>query len=290
MKCPVNTANCFGNVLYQISCIGILNSNVLTVDINDFKNSVKMHKYNLVLKKLCDNGFNITNHDGKGFIRGASLFDFTFPDMPAVINTLKGFALLISKYIADVKPSYHMYTHDMFGCFQYRFAEDETTRKYPEPLFMTIVDEYSDNGKRSLYWFHDKAAKYGYKCTSGFNTTLNFMKSNKSFMKLCETDDKKIIVILSLENVVNRHIDMINALPEYLQEPFKESTCIFCGGIMAPGHSSTPSADEQCKQRLTYEHDGEFINHSKRWFSIKDVKYDDLPHILELYKTENNFA
>jgi hypothetical protein len=288
VKSPGSIMNCFGDVLYQIALISKINDNKLTVDIKDFKATVKKHKFNKILNKLRDSGFLITNHNGMTFDKDAISFDVSYPEMPKVINTLKGFALLISKYIADVKPSYHMYTHDMFGCFQYRYAEDETTRKYPEPSFMTTADRYSENGQKALYWLHDEADRYGFKTTAGFITTTCFMKGNNSFMSLGETKDNKIFTQLFLKNVVNEHMDMILALPEYLQQPFKESTCVFCGGIAAPGHGNTPSADGSCKQRFTYKFQSKVIQHCKRWFSFTDINYNDLSLVLELYKTENN--
>lgn len=286
LKCPINLVNGLGDVLYQISLIGELRNGALTVNIEKFRAEVKKHKYNLILNKLCDNGFVITNHNGKAFIKGAVDFNFSYPDMPDVVNTLKGFGLLISKYMAKVKPSYYMYMHDFFGCFMYRFAEDETTRKYPEPYFMTIADQYSENGKMSLFWLHDEADKYDYKTTSGFDSVLGFRKGNKSFISLRETKDKKIHIQLFLEKVVRKHMDMIYALPEYLQVPFKEATCVFCGGVASPGHGNTPSADGSCKQRFTYDWNNTTIQHCKRSFEFTDVKYEDLPLVLDLYKTE----
>jgi hypothetical protein len=288
LKCPINLVSCFGDVLYQISLIGELKNGALTVDIAKFKAGVKKHRYNLILNKLCDNGFVITNHNGKAFIKGAVNFDVSYPDMPGVVNTLKGFALLIAKYMADVKPSYYMYMHDFFGCFMYRFAEDETTRIYPEPHFMTIADGYSENGKKALFWLHSEADKYGFKTSSGFGTALGFMNGNKGFLSLIEDKEHKVVVRLFLENVINKHINMLYDMPEYLQKPFGNTTCVFCGGIGAPGHGNTPSADGSCKLRFTFSWNGETIHSCKRTFTFLDVKYEDLPLLLNLYKTEYN--
>ena len=93
--------------------------------------------------------------------------------------------------------------HDFFGCFQYRFAEEKTTRKFPEPYFMTIADGYSKNGKKALFWLHDEADKYGYKTGSGFGTALGFIKGNNGFLSLVEDKDKKVVARLFLEKVVN---------------------------------------------------------------------------------------
>ena len=278
-----NLVGCFGDVLYQMSLLGELKNGAFAINIEKFKAGAKKHKYNLIINKLRDNGFEITNHNGKTFDKDAEFFEVSYPDMPEVVNTLKGYALIIAKYLADVKPSYVFYMTDFYNFinFQYRFAEDETTRKYSEPVFMTKTDLYSDNGKKTLYWLHDEADRYGYKMNSGFCTVLDFRKGNKLFLCLNEDENKKINSRIILRKTVQKHVDMIYDLPEYLQKEFKVSTCSFCGG-------SKPK-DGSCDMRICYDwHNESIIGCAYHSFKFKDIQYEDLPLLLDLWKTEFN--
>ena len=46
------------------------------------------------------------------------------------------------------------------------------------------------------------------------------------------------------------------------------------------------SKDGSCKLRFTYDWNGKTVHSCKRWVTFNDVKYEDLPIILKLYKTE----
>ncbi|MCL2604156.1 MAG: hypothetical protein FWD90_06730 [Defluviitaleaceae bacterium] len=278
-----NLVSCFGDVLYQIALLGELSNGMLVVNINRFKEKTKKHKYNLIINRLRDNGFDVTNHNGKVFIKGEDYFTLSYPDMPEVVNVLKSYALLMKGYLNDIKPSYLFYMTDIynFANFQYRFVEDETTRKYSEPVFMTVIDLYSENGKKSLCRLYDEAGKFGYTLDAGLSTVLDFKKDSKTFLSLNEDENKKINTRIILRKVTDKHMKMLYALPDYLQKFFTVSTCSYCDG--------RKSTDGKCNMRIDYNWHGQPMRgcayHS---FKFNDIKYEDLPLILDLFKMEFN--
>ena len=179
-----NLVSCFGDVLYQIALLGKLDNGSLTVNIAEFKQGSKKHKFNMIINKLRDNGFEIANHNGKTFERGAETFEVSYPDMPDIMNVLKSYAGIVAGHLENTKPTYRFYMTDMYNFirFPYRFVEDETTRRYPEPSFMTAVDLQPEEGKKVLYWLHEEAGKHGYRCGTGYETTVGFGKGSKSFL------------------------------------------------------------------------------------------------------------
>ena len=180
-----NIVSCFGDVLYQIALLGELDNGSLTVNIAAFKNGSKKYKFNMIINKLRENGFEITNHNGKTFAKGAETFEVSYPAMPEILNALKGYALLYAKYLEDTPSTYRFYKTNSYNfiCFQYRFVEDETTREFPEPAFMIKTDRYSDDCKKAMFWWYKEAAKHGYRLGTGFSEVV-FKKGSKSFLPL----------------------------------------------------------------------------------------------------------
>ena len=276
-----NLVSCFGDVLYQIALLGKLDNGSLTVNIENFKAGSKKHKFNMIINKLRDNGFDITNHNGKTFVKGAETFDVSYPDMPEILNVLKGYALLVAKYMDDITPSMRLYKTDAYNFlnFQYRFVEDETTREFPEPTFMIMTDRLSDDCKKAMYWWYKEAVKHGYELESGFSDVI-FKKGSKNFLSI-NADGGKINSRIILRKVINKHMDMLYALPEYLQESFKKSTCSLCAGNKA--------TNEKCTMVIRFEWNGKkMIGCAYHSFKFNDIKFEDLPLILDLYKTEFN--
>jgi hypothetical protein len=278
-----NLVSCFGDVLYQIALLGELGNGMLAVNINRFKERTKKHKYNLIINRLRDNGFDVTNHNGKVFIKGEDYFTLSYPDMPEVVNVLKSYALLMEGYLNGVKPSYLFYMTDIynFANFQYRFVEDESTREYPNPVFTTEIDLYSENDKKLLCWLYDEADKFSYTLGTGLATVLDFRKGSKSFLSLTEDENKKINTRIILRKVIDTHMKMLYALPNYLQESFTVSTCSYCNG--------RKTTEGKCNMRIDYNwYDQPMRGCAYHSSKFPDIKYEDLPLILDLFKVEFN--
>jgi hypothetical protein len=87
----------------------------LRVDIDAFKNKVKKHKkYNLVLKKLTEFGFEIS-----GFEKGSTEYTVSFPGNGNVIVVLNSYIQSAEEFLADVKPTYRGGMLALIGCFFY---------------------------------------------------------------------------------------------------------------------------------------------------------------------------
>jgi len=271
-----NLVSGFGDVLYQIALQGELSNNVLAANIKNIKSKVKKHKFNLIINRLQDNGFEIT--------KNGDTLEVSYPDMPPVIAVLKSYALVLADFYATSKPSYMFYMTDLYNFinFQYRFVEDETTRPYPEPVFMTEIDLLAESGKQAMYWLYEQATRHGFTLAEGVNTKLEFKKGSKPFL-LLQAEGDKIHSRIILRKVLDKHMDMIYSLPKYLQESFTNETCTFCSG--------NKPTDGKCTMRISYNWNGVPMQgcayHS---FKFNDIAYEDLPLILELYKIENAIA
>jgi hypothetical protein len=282
-----NLVSCFGDVLYQISLLGELNSHVLTVRTDLFKTGVKKYKYNLIINKLRHFGFEISNHNGKTFIKGAEYFEVSYPKNSKVIDVLKAYASVVKNYTDEIKPSMQFYTRDFYNFinFKYRFIEDETTREYPEPAFMIAIDRASVERQKVLRWLYDEAAKCGYKTHSGFGTNLQFNKGSKSFIwfDTNEEDGKtSVSTKISLKTVFENQPEKIRALNERFPKTFNlEFRGECCGGILPE------TATKGCF-RFTFTYEGNlYLRCGLAGFVFENMTFDDMHDVLELYKIEN---
>jgi len=95
-----NSVNKLPDTLFRLSQSGDVRNHQLIISLSVFKEAIKqtepcivspVPKYELILSRLIDFGFSISNFSGKPFAKTIDSFTVEYPDAPELIDTLKTF-------------------------------------------------------------------------------------------------------------------------------------------------------------------------------------------------------
>jgi len=245
-----NSVNRLPDTLFRLSQNGEVCNHKLVVSLPSFKTSLKqteayglssVTKYELILSRLVDFGFSISDFNGKPFVKTVDSFTVEYPDAPELIDTLKLFCDLWhenkirqqqdtpSRLASMVKPALNYYSHMNFD---FRFTADQD--KIP-------IREWIGYDLQMQGYSEERICFY----TAFYNYSLKYadVKYNGDYL----LDSKRIVHLgykclrLILKNSDN-YINEITTMPEILCAVYAKSHCRFCdfqGATM-----------EHCKFRL----------------------------------------
>ncbi|MCL2199043.1 MAG: hypothetical protein FWB80_08985 [Defluviitaleaceae bacterium] len=282
-----NSVNRLPDTLFRLAQCGEIHNKQLIVSLPTFKEVIKkaegngvspVTKYELILLRLVDFGFVISNFTGKPFAKTLESFTVEYPDSPELINTLKIFCDCWkqtrqsqselkdrSNLSYKGKPILHYYNHMKFD---FRFTADQDKI----PMQDWIVYELQSQGcSKETIAFHVAFYEHSLQYKTVKYDGNYFYKSKRIVTGLDSLS-------LKLSNMDN-YMDEIAAMPESIKIHFTKNYCNYC--------DFQGATSKHCKYRLkwTYNntaHDGcAFI-----CFSFQDYDTTLVPHYWRLLALE----
>ena len=207
--------------------------------------SASVPKYELILSRMADFGFVISDFQGKPFDKNIDFFSVEYPDYPEMIGTMKTYFDCWDKLKND-RSSVKIWP-DEFHHHYYRFDYKVTADREKVSARQWIADEseyrgYSDKVKDFFIAFYEYSQRYiGVK----FNGDYNY--KSKRIARDLQIGLHKSALSLILKNI-DAYISEIEAMSESIKAPFTKSSCNHCGFQGA--------TEEFCKFRRNWTFDG----------------------------------
>jgi len=244
------------DTLYCLATCGEVQNHQLVVDTDKFKAAIKkpqsvgstaVSKYELILSRLVDFGFAISDFSGKAFDKDVQQFMVEYPNYPALIDTMKHFydcwVDLYSKMRAG-KSCVIMWPteyHHRAYIFDYKVTAD--LEKITAQEWLADEAKYygtSDSDNEFLTAFYNYSLNYeGLTFDGGY-----FLKSKRIVrdMRRGGTDDYgRCSLQLYLRNM-EKYVDEIQSMPEHVKGLFARDYCHDC--------------NESCRFRFHWEYEG----------------------------------
>jgi len=287
------SVNRLPDTLFRLSQSGEVRNHQLIVSLPAFKESIKktepnivspVTKYELILSRLVDFGFTISDFNGKPFAKTIDSFTVAYPDAPELIDTLKAFCDLWYAYkvhqsqlaikfgsslTVKSKPALHYYYHINFD---FRFTADQ--EKIPMQKWIKYELQSQGCTKERIEFhvaFYDYSLKYADVQYNGsyFYKSTRIVQVNEGF-------------ILKLRNPGN-YIDEISAMPKVLLDRFVKSYCGYC--------DFQGATKEHCKYRLHWTYtDTPQTGCAFVCFVFPDNDVTLVPYYWRLLELEYDFA
>ncbi|MDF2686208.1 MAG: hypothetical protein K0S55_1389 [Clostridia bacterium] len=270
-----NYARSLMSLLKIIGRTGELINGELTVSL-DFYNSIirtlkpkyKIPKPNMIIKKLFNFGFFISDFNGKNFNKDIKQFVISYPDNPIVIKALKGYTMTeVSK----------------FGFFSLHYYLVSSPDKLPYNQNSITFGEYLKKSGKEFFNEFDRCmqnAGYTCLCDKSYEYVLAYFKDVKDYyiIRLFPYDNM-LEMKMRLKNVGN-YIDYIETLPPHIKEIFM----------------TAPSVNKDTNYNYNdNNHDNiEWFLNGKQYyipaydftFNTKDPMIKDIPYYLEIIRRE----
>ena len=284
-----NSVNKLSDTLFRLSQSGNVHEHQLLVSLPIFKESIKqaegngvspVSKYELILSRLVDFGFVISNFDGKPFAKALDSFTVEYPDYPKIIDTLKSYCDCWHKIRQSQsalkdrsnltykgKPILQYYSHLQYD---FRFTADQDKIPMQEWIKYELQSQAYHTKRIDFHIaFYEYSLKY-----LDVNYDGNYFYKSKRIVKISQNDFS-----LKLSKMDN-YMDEISKMPDSIRKCFAKSncrrTCGFQGGT-----------EKYCKYRLhwTYEnksHEGCAFN----CFAFDDMEKTLVPYYWQLLELE----
>jgi len=283
-----NSVNRLPDTLFRLAQSGEVHNKQLVISLRLFKEAIKkaegnsvspVTKYELILSRLVDFGFVISNFTDKPFDKTLESFTVEYPDSPELINTLKIFCDCWHKtrqnqnelknrsnLVYKEKQVLHYYNHMIFD---FRFTVDQN--KIPMQHWITYELQSHGCSEETIAFhvaFYECSLQYASVKYDG-----NYFFKSKRIVQV--TKDR---ISLKLSNM-DSYMYEIDAMPETIKSYFTKNYCNYC--------DFQGATSEYCKYRLkwTYNnetHDGcAFI-----CFSFQDYDITLVPHFWRLLELE----
>jgi hypothetical protein len=241
------------DTLLRLCQSGRVENHQLIVSADLFKSAIKkaqgavsnsVPKYELILSRLTEFGFDISDFTGKPFDKNVESFTIEYPDDPDIIDTMKTY-FDCWDILKENQANVIMWNefHHNFYRFDYKVTADH--------------DKLS-----GTQWVHDKALRYGYppeidKFYVAFHEySLKYKKirfdgeyyyKSKRIARSLDWGNEIPKLALILKDM-DKYITVIEAMPDSVKKPFTKSSCNYCGFQGA--------TDEHCKFRRIWTLDG----------------------------------
>lgn len=278
------TIHRFVDVVNALFLSGKADKHILTVDTAKFKVNVKkVPRYGLILSKLMEFGFDISQFNGKTIDNKSQAFEVEYTDNPYIIDTLEIYCqnwLDINKYRttgksknvnSPIKISPEEYAHHFYR-FDYKITADLSKI----PMAKWVEDEAAylclEKDQKQFYIeFYNRSLKYPDLSFDG-----DYYFKWKRIARVYPNED--IILILKLNNMDN-YSQFMKDLPAHLQEVFNRNYCTVCGFQGA--------TKEFCKFRIHWNLDNkEYAGCAYLCFNFLNPVIDDLDIYFALLEYE----
>jgi len=285
-----NSVNKLSDTLFRLCQSGEVCNHQLIVSLSAFKTVIKqaegngaspVTKYELILSRLVDFGFSISNFNGKPFTKTVDIFTVEYPDSPQIIDTLKAYCNCWynvrqsqsalkdrSSLTFKGKPVLRYYSAMNFD---FRFTADQDKIPMQDWIAYELKSQgVEDKSIRFHVAFYEYSRQY-----KDVNYDGNYFYKSKRIVQV-----KKGGLSLKLSRM-DKYMDKIAAMPDSIKKHFGKSYCNYC--------DFQGATVEYCKFRLhwTYEkksHDGcAFI-----CFNVNDTDESLLSYYWGLLQLEYN--
>ena len=287
----------FVDTLNAMFLNGDVGGHVLTVDTVKFKKAVgktpTVPKYGLILSCLCDFGFAVSGFDGTSIDKKAASFTVEYPDYPDIVDVLKTYCECWAELDRFRRnrdlPHNELIKHSPqeFHHHFYRFDYKITADLAQIPILTWVNEEadylgYDENLKKFNEAFYLESLKYG-----GLKFDGEYHYKGKRIGRITAAGYSALgapnyILSIKLKNM-DKYMDVINALPDSVKEPFTKSSCGNCGFQGA--------TSEYCKFRLNWTLNGAEHKGCAFWcFAFDDFDVANVPIYWKLAAREYGFG
>ena len=284
------TIHRFADTLSNLARCGELKDHKMIVDVGEFKKAVKkgaglvsgpVPKYELILSRLVDFGFDISDFSGKPFGKNAEAFTVGYPDFPEMIDTIKSYCgcwekLKANKSAVKISPGGF---HHHFYRFDYKITSD--LEKIPTPQWVSDEADYTG------YSAGEKAFSLAFYEYSLFYKDINFdgdyNYKNKRIARIWQSKfralgQSKFLFSVKIKSM-DRYTAVLDGMPENIKKLFRKDCCNFCNF-----QGATP---ESCKFRVRWTFEG--ISHvgcAHACFNFDNFDIKNVPYYWKLLESE----
>jgi hypothetical protein len=270
---------------------------ILTVDSAMFKKAINKNpavpKYGLILARLIDFGFAVSDFNGDSIDKNAVSFTVEYPGYPDIIGTLKTYCerwaeLDRFRRNRDLPPNELIkHSSQEFHHHFYRFDYKITADLARIPMLTWVNEEadylgYDENLKRFNEAFYLESLKYGKLKYDGEYHYKGKRIARVTAAGYSALGAPKYILSIKLKNM-DKYIDEVKSLPEGIRAQFEKSSCANCGFQGA--------TSEYCKFRLKWTLDGASYTGCAFWcFAFDDFDTARVPLYWRLAALEYGFG
>ncbi|MCL2065426.1 MAG: hypothetical protein FWG98_13795 [Candidatus Cloacimonetes bacterium] len=284
----------YANTLERLAICGELKNNQLIINTERFVNILRkwigyhsspVVKYELILSKLQDFGFVISDFSGKPFTKKIEFFTVDYPDYPDMIDALKLYCDCWEKLRQDI--SQIIFQPGEFQHHYCRFDYKITADIAAIPIQQWIIDEcdyncYPQNIKDFVLAFYDYSQQYkGLKFDWSYHfksKRITAMYTEATRPALYHLGKENIYLSLKLKNL-DKYMDYIYTLPDTVQSKFAKSYCMFC--------NEKETVDKPCKYRQKWTYEGQEQVGCSYWcFYFNDFDIELVPVYWKLLEME----
>ena len=232
--------------------------------IKTLKPKYKIPKPNMIIKKLFDFRFFISEFNGKSFAKDIKYFVISYPDNPYIIKALKGYTM------TEIK------TFEFFSLHYYLVSKPDTIPYNQNSI--TFGEYLKKSGKEFFYEFDRCMRNAGYTCLwdKSYSYALAYFEDVKDYYIIrLNPNDSMLEMKMRLKNVSN-YIDYIETLPQHIKELF----------MTAP--SATTDMNKNIHDNIEWTLDGKkyYIPAYDFTFNTKEPKLEEIPFYMEIIRRE----
>jgi len=290
-----NSVNRLPDTLFRLAQSGEARNHQLDISLPVFKESIKqtepclvnpVPRYEMVLSRLVDFGFVISDFNGKPFDKTLDSFTVEYPDAPELIDTLKAFCGLWFEdkvrqrqgsmkerssltYSGKPKPVLHYYNHMNFD---FRFTADQD--KIPMQKWIEYDLQSKGYVKEKIDFlvaFYDCSLQYPDVHYDG-----NYFYKSERITKVHDG------FVLKLKNPDN-YMDVISTMPKTISDRFAKNYCRRC--------DFQGATKEHCKFRWHWAYDGTpRAGCAHMCFAFPNEDATLVPHFWRLLELEYGFT
>ena len=234
------TIHRFVDTLANLSHSGELNGYQLVVSAEAFKQSTKkaaglvsgpVPKYELILARLVDFGFVISDFEGKPFGKKVETFTVEYPDYPEMMDTIATYCACWEALKAD-KTTVKLWPKE-FHHHYYRFDYKITADRDKIPMEQWVCDEadylgYTPEQKAFSIEFYKQLLQYKDVKFDG-----DYTYKSKRIARMWQSGytamgKPKSLLSIKIKNI-DRYMEDINRMPDSIKNPLKKDSCRYCG-------------------------------------------------------------
>lgn len=254
------TLHRFVDTLSNLSRHGELKDHQLTVNAEAFRQASKsgsgmvsgpVPKYELILARLADFGFVISDFEGKPFGKKVETFMLEYPDYPDMIDTIKAYCECwdaLKQNMGSVKIWPKEFHHHY-----YRFDYKITADREQIPLTQWVIDEADYMGcspaqKAFALRFYEHSLQY-----KGVVFDGDYNYKGKRIARFYRDgyiaiDQSRILLHARLKEM-DKYMAELSAMPESIRKLMSKDSCRHC--------NFQGATDEHCKFRVHWSFDGQ---------------------------------
>ena len=228
-----NTLHRLLDTLRRLSQCGEVQNHRLVVPAAAFREAIKakirgevsnpVSRYELVLSRLVDFGFVISDFIGKPIDKSMEFFTIEYPDDPEIIDTIKIYCDCWDALRVD-HSAVKVWSDLGFVLFDYKVTADQSALTYQQWLRDEALRHgYSDAVRDFYIAFYEYSLRY-----KGVTYDGDYNYKSKRIARNLQRGLGKCSLSLILKDM-DRYISKIETMADSVKEQFRRSSCNHCG-------------------------------------------------------------